>query len=256
MSSLRSAGFDQAGNASGTLRIVASAMSGAGVRSRSGCPTTRAEAAHARMLEALRGDAWVRARLRDSGFDAARCTCDRRTALRVQIARCTRRERLSASGQLCFPVQVMQARDEMMLHSRPGYMLQSSAEPLARRQLRHDTDAVSEPLLRRSGLSGPMRSRIEALMHERMSESLRLVDLAAAAGISRCYFSRLFHSSFGQPPHQYLLELRLQRARSLLEARQRPIADVAAMTGFSDQSHLTRCFRRRFGTTPSAICRH
>ncbi len=71
MSSLRSAGFDQAGNASGTLRIVASAMSGAGVRSRSGCPMTRAEAAHARMLEALRGGAWVRARLRDSGFDAA-----------------------------------------------------------------------------------------------------------------------------------------------------------------------------------------
>lgn len=101
-----------------------------------------------------------------------------------------------------------------------------------------------------------MRRRIESLMHERMSESLLLADLAAAAGISRCYFSRLFHSSFGQPPHQYLLELRLQRARSLLEARQGPIADVAAMTGFSDQSHLTRRFRRRFGTTPAAVCRN
>lgn len=150
----------------------------------------------------------------------------------------------------------MPARDEMAFRSCSERLLQSSADPRARRQLRHDDNSVGEPLLRKGGLSGPMRQKIESLMHERLSESLPLADLAAVAGISRCYFSRLFHFSFGQPPHQYLLELRLQRARLLLEARQRPIADVAAMTGFSDQSHLTRRFRRRFGTTPAAVCGH
>lgn len=150
----------------------------------------------------------------------------------------------------------MPARDASVLCSRTGHPPQPSVDFRARRQLRHDAHSVRASVPGKSALSGPMRRRIESLMHERMSESLLLADLAEAVGISRCYFSRLFHSTFGQPPHQYLLELRLQRARSLLEAKQcGAIADVAAMTGFSDQSHLTRRFRRRFGTTPSAVCR-
>lgn len=151
----------------------------------------------------------------------------------------------------------MPARDGAVFCSHSGHPPQRSADSRARRQLRHDTDSASASVPGKSALSGAMRRRIESLMHERMGESLLLADLAAAVGISPCYFSRLFHSTFGQPPHQYLLELRLQRARSLLEAKQcGAIADVAAMTGFSDQSHLTRRFRRRFGTTPSAVCRN
>lgn len=150
----------------------------------------------------------------------------------------------------------MPALDEIVFRPSSGQPRQAPVDARPRRQLRSCVNPVSEPLLRKRGLSGPVRRTIESLMQERMSESLLLADLAAAAGMSCCYFSRLFHSSFGQPPHQYLLELRLLRARSLLQDRQQPIADIAAMTGFSDQSHLARHFRRRFGTTPSAVCRN
>lgn len=74
MSSLCSACSDPADTPPVALHIVnaASAMPGVRVRDHSGCPVTpRAEAAHARMLEALCGDAWVRMRLEGAGFDAA-----------------------------------------------------------------------------------------------------------------------------------------------------------------------------------------
>ena len=77
-----------------------------------------------------------------------------------------------------------------------------------------------------------------------------LATLADIAGVSPCYFNRLFRNSFGLPPHQYVLKHRLALARDLLKDKRRPIADIAATTGFSAQSHLTRHFKRQFGATP------
>lgn len=83
MSSLRSAWSDPADTPPVALRIVtaASAPPGAGTPSHSGCPVTRAEAAHARMLEALYGDVWVRVRLDGTGFDATVREMDERTCV-------------------------------------------------------------------------------------------------------------------------------------------------------------------------------
>ncbi|MGX1282843.1 helix-turn-helix transcriptional regulator [Bradyrhizobium elkanii] len=58
----------------------------------------------------------------------------------------------------------------------------------------------------------------------------------------------------GIPPHTFRLLARLNLARQLLRAGE-PIAAVAADAGFSDQSHLTRLFRRTFGTTPGVYWR-
>lgn len=59
-----------------------------------------------------------------------------------------------------------------------------------------------------------------------------------------------FRNSLGVAPHQYLLKRRLDRARNLLQTNRQSIAEIASVTGFSDQSHLTRHFKRRFGITP------
>ncbi|MEY9494872.1 AraC-like DNA-binding protein/quercetin dioxygenase-like cupin family protein [Bradyrhizobium elkanii] len=78
--------------------------------------------------------------------------------------------------------------------------------------------------------------------------------IAAGFGRSREGFSRMVSRELGIPPHTFRLLARLNLARQLLRAGE-PIAAVAADAGFSDQSHLTRLFRRTFGTTPGVYWR-
>jgi AraC-like DNA-binding protein len=87
-------------------------------------------------------------------------------------------------------------------------------------------------------------------MVEHLSETVRLTDVAAAVRLSPFYFLRTFKRSTGMPPHAYLNQIRLERARALLRAGESP-AQVAAALGFADQSHLTRRFKAAFGVTPS-----
>jgi AraC-like DNA-binding protein len=74
-------------------------------------------------------------------------------------------------------------------------------------------------------------------------------DLETVSGLSRFTLTRQFKSVFATSPHRYLVMRRLGRGRQLL-ARGYSIADTAAMTGFSDQSHFHRHFLKAFGLTP------
>ncbi|MFF4948204.1 AraC family transcriptional regulator [Streptomyces chattanoogensis] len=90
------------------------------------------------------------------------------------------------------------------------------------------------------------------LLHDRWTEPVTVAELSAAAGMPRASLITAFRQAYGLPPHAYLLRLRANRARRLLLTGQRP-AEVAAATGFADQSHLTRVCKRYFGVTPGAI---
>jgi AraC-like DNA-binding protein len=79
-----------------------------------------------------------------------------------------------------------------------------------------------------------------------------LAGLAASAGLSRYQFLRAFTRLTGLPPHAYLLQRRVQQARRLVLAGL-PLAEVAAASGFADQSHMTRAFARHLGITPGAF---
>jgi AraC-like DNA-binding protein len=81
-----------------------------------------------------------------------------------------------------------------------------------------------------------------------------LRELSALAGMSPFHFHRLFRRHVGLPPHEYQLRRRVLRARSLLAAGGLA-ADVAAATGFADQSHLTRHFKRVLGVPPADYSR-
>jgi AraC family transcriptional regulator len=94
---------------------------------------------------------------------------------------------------------------------------------------------------------------LDEYVHAHLESPIRIGDLAALAGLSRFHFARVFRASVGQTPHQYVLERRLTRARELVRSSDVPLRDVAAMTGFADQSHLTRTFKRSFGTTPATL---
>ena len=82
-----------------------------------------------------------------------------------------------------------------------------------------------------------------------------MADLARVSGVGVSHFRALFGRSFGQPPHRYVIERRLARARVLIEADAAPLAEVALMAGFSHQSHLARWMRRLEGVTPGELRR-
>lgn len=93
------------------------------------------------------------------------------------------------------------------------------------------------------------RERAIEYMETHFAEPVSLQDLAAAAGTGVRQFCRAFRAATGVSPHQYLLQRRVEHAKSLI-AKDLPLADVAQQCGFADQSQLTRTFARHVGTTP------
>ncbi|WP_017596635.1 AraC family transcriptional regulator [Nocardiopsis potens] len=102
----------------------------------------------------------------------------------------------------------------------------------------------------------PHRSvdRAREILRERLADPPPLEELAAAVDASPFSLVRAFQRSLGLPPHAYLNDLRVRRARRLL-ADGVPPAEAAALLGFADQAHLTRHFKRRTGVTPGAFRR-
>jgi len=97
-------------------------------------------------------------------------------------------------------------------------------------------------------------ARARAYLHEHSVCEVRLEQLGREAGLSACHLARTFTSHTGVPPHAYQLQLRVGRAKALLADGAAP-AETAARTGFCDQSHLGRHFRRLVGVTPGAYAR-
>jgi AraC-like DNA-binding protein len=102
--------------------------------------------------------------------------------------------------------------------------------------------------------AGAAPSQVRELLQDRFAEDLGADDLARAVGLSRFQVSRQFKEAYGLPPSAYLRQVRLRQARRRLAAGA-AIAEVAAATGFADQSHLTRWFRRAYGITPAVYQR-
>ena len=110
-------------------------------------------------------------------------------------------------------------------------------------------------LLRRFEAPAPVRDRrlahrMRELLDERIVAGLALREAAGMLYAHPAHLVRAFSGEFGISPHQYLVTRRIDRARRLLLAGSAPHA-VAAATGFYDQSHLTRHFKRVVGTTPA-----
>jgi AraC family transcriptional regulator len=99
-------------------------------------------------------------------------------------------------------------------------------------------------------LSVRQMRRIREFVEANLDTNIRLDQLAELCGRSTEYFMRLFKATNGVSPYQYVLNVRVERARMLLGDETRSIADVALACGFSHQEHFTRMFRRFTGVTP------
>jgi AraC family transcriptional regulator len=136
-----------------------------------------------------------------------------------------------------------------------SFFLDGVTTAMASYLLRHY--AVASPARQSSagGMAPSILRRCIEFMEARLEGDLRLSDLAREAGMSTSHFIRSFRQSTGKTPHQFLLHQRVERAQSLMHDRRSPLTEVALASGFADQHHLARIFRRITGVTPSSYRR-
>jgi AraC family transcriptional regulator len=104
----------------------------------------------------------------------------------------------------------------------------------------------------RNGLPRARLNRVIEYIEANLGREIALTALAATAGMSSHYFSELFKRSVHFSPHQYVLRRRIEHARRLLQEPGVTVFEAAVLSGFSDQSHFTKIFRRIVGVTPTA----
>ncbi len=128
------------------------------------------------------------------------------------------------------------------------------ARMLALRVLRRH---VTRPGRAEAGRAAPQpRMRhVREVIESALDEDLSLERLAREAGIGAHAFSAAFTRAFGETPHRYVLNRRIERAKALLRDTAIPVAEIALQTGFASQSHLASAFRRIVGATPGAYRR-
>ena len=95
--------------------------------------------------------------------------------------------------------------------------------------------------------------RLKDFVLEHLDEPLDVATLAKMTNRSQFHFSRAFTRSVGVSPHRYVVHLRLRRAVEMVRDGKFGLAEIAAKTGFADQSHLTRWIRRVHGVSPTQI---
>ena len=102
----------------------------------------------------------------------------------------------------------------------------------------------------RGGLPKRILDRVLEYIAANLSQSLSLTEIAAVAGMSAYHFARLFKTSTGLSPHQYVLAQRIERAKHLLLGGKSSVIDVALESGFNDQSYFSKMFRKATGVPP------
>jgi AraC family transcriptional regulator len=100
------------------------------------------------------------------------------------------------------------------------------------------------------GMSQATSETLRALIESRLAAPPSVDDLALVAGLSAADFVKTFRHAFGQTPHQFVLDLRIAKAKQLL-AHGAPLTMLALELGFASHGHFTATFRARTGSTPS-----
>jgi AraC family transcriptional regulator len=103
------------------------------------------------------------------------------------------------------------------------------------------------------GLSALQLRRVMACIEDHLDGDLSISRLADVAGTSASHFKTLFRRTMGTPVHEYVIQRRVERAKSLLIKGELPASQVALAAGFSHQSHMARAMRRLLGVTPRDV---
>jgi transcriptional regulator GlxA family with amidase domain len=110
----------------------------------------------------------------------------------------------------------------------------------------------SAPRARTSnGLAPWQVIKVRDYVEAELPEAIQVARLAAIARLSASHFARSFKASFGVTPAAYVVVRRVERAKSMMLETGAPLCLISVDCGFTDQSHLSRAFRRRVGESPS-----
>ncbi|HYG44919.1 MAG TPA: AraC family transcriptional regulator [Bordetella sp.] len=126
----------------------------------------------------------------------------------------------------------------------------SAAEAALHHLLTQNTGRPAGRAAALGGLAPAVRRRVRDYIDAHLAEPLTLDVLAGVAALSTYHFARMFHASFGEPPHAWVLGRRLAHARGLLASTAATLASVAQACGFGNASHLNRAFVHAIGVTP------
>ena len=176
----------------------------------------------------------------ESGLDAARMEFRNRFQIRD-----------AELESLCW---AMKREMEMDCPSGRLYMDGLTLAAASRLVAQHSSVSISAGN-RKAGLTGRRLKQVLALIEEDLAEDLSLEKIAATAGTSPSHTSALFRLAMGMPLHQYVIQRRVERAKSLLIQGEMSMAEIALAAGFSHQSHMARHMRRMLGMAPGAVKR-
>jgi AraC family transcriptional regulator len=132
-----------------------------------------------------------------------------------------------------------------------GPMFLESAAMIFVAQLAYIVDGRASHADQARALSDARLREIVGYIDSNLHRSVTLSELSALVQLTPRYFCGAFKQAMGRPPHQYLIEQRVERARRLLADPELSVTDVALIVGFNSQSHMNNHFRRIVGVTPA-----
>jgi len=151
----------------------------------------------------------------------------------------------------CAVVELSTALNEALRHQR-GNAAACLQRAQAILQAVDDTPPQLSKFNTPRGLAPWQVRRVMVHIEANLSESIRNRDLAAVARVSTFHFNVAFRNSVGHPPHEYVIQRRIERAQGLMLSTDTPLSEIAIECGFADQAHFTRQFRTVAGETPAA----
>jgi AraC family transcriptional regulator len=113
--------------------------------------------------------------------------------------------------------------------------------------------SLRAPVRERGRLTQAQVQRLDDLVRCRLAQGVSIAEMAECAGVSRAQLARLFKTTLGCTPYQYVLKIRLKVAIEQVQQGQLPLACVAQGAGFASQSHMTALFMKNLGLTPGAL---
>lgn len=99
-------------------------------------------------------------------------------------------------------------------------------------------------------LTGNQLKKVIAYCHDEKEQNLNLCDMSAEASLSRYHFIRMFKQTTGISPYQFILQLKIEKAIQLLKVHNKPLSEIAATLGFTDQAHFSNLFKKATGYSP------
>jgi AraC-like DNA-binding protein len=130
-------------------------------------------------------------------------------------------------------------------------LLDCTSTQIAIQLLRELKSNLSSSVLEKTYQGKSHASKATEFMREYYTSDVHLDDLCKVANLSPYHFIRVFKAEIGKTPHEYLLDLRIEKAKEMIKANQYALHEIADICGFIKQSHFCTVFKKRVGVSPS-----